>query len=277
MILITTPNGKVGSEVAKHLIQQGKPVRVGAHTVEKARAAFTGADVVPFDFGNEDAMRAALTGVTRLYLASPGEMPAEPVQRAVDLAREAGVQHIVRLSALGVEQSDNPLRDVERHIEHSGVAWTFLRPNWFMQNYNTASAQAVRDGVLAEPAGDGATGYVDARDIAAVAVATLTQDGHAGQAYALTGPAALTRAQVAEVLSRVTGREVRYTSISEAQFQEGLRGAGLPEAYVGLMTALYQVVRAGHTATVTDDVQRVTQRPATTFEQFARDHADAWR
>ncbi|MFC4453155.1 SDR family oxidoreductase [Deinococcus sonorensis] len=278
MILITTPNGKVGSEIVRQLQAQGTPVRVGAHTVEKARAAFPDTEVVHFDFNDEASVHAALQGVDRLYLASPGPMPAAPVKRVVDLAKEAGVQHVVRLSALGAEQGDNPLRDVERHLEASGLQWTFLRPNWFMQNYSTDMAGGIREqGQLLEPAGDAATGFVDARDIAAVGVAALTTDGHAGQAYGITGPAALTRTEVAAAISAATGREVQYQPISEEQYQQVMGRAGAPDAYVGLMTNLYQMVRAGYTATVTDDVQRVTGRAPISFEQFARDHADTWR
>lgn len=278
MILVTTPNGKVGSEVVKQLLEKGVPVRVGAHTPEKARAAFPDAEVVKFDFQDEASVRQALQGVTALYLASPGEMPAEPVKRVVDLAREAGVQRIVRLSALGAEQGDNPLRDVEQHIEASGLAWTFVRPSWFMQNYSTLSAGRIRDqGTLFEPSGSGKTGFVDARDIAAVAVAALTGEGHAGQAYAVTGPEALSRDEVARAISEATGKEVKYVPITDEQLQQAMRQAGAPEAYIGLMTNLYGMVRAGHTERVTNDVKRVTGRDPIRFGQFARDHADVWR
>lgn len=277
MILITTPNGKVGSEIIQQLQNRGEPARIGAHTVEKARAAFPGADVVRFDYADEANIRAALQGVDKLYLASPGEMPAEPVNRVVDLAKAAGVRHIVRLSAMGVEYGDSPLRQVERHIESSGIAWTFLRPSWFMQNYSTSMADGIRQGTLMEPAEGAATGFVDTRDIAAVAVAALTEDGHAGQAYPITGPEALTREQVAQKISAATGREVRYQPVTPEQFEAGMRGAGAPDAYVGLMSALYGFVRAGQTAQTTDAVQRVTGRPPIDFDQFARDHAEAWR
>lgn len=278
MILITTPGGKVGSEIVKVLQARGDALRLGAHTVEKARKDFPSAEIVHFDFGDEASVRAALKGVTALYLAAPGEMPADPVKRVVDLAKEAGVKRVVKLSALGAEQGENPLRDAERHIEGSGLAWTFLRPSWFMQNYSTLSAQSIREqGAIMEPAGDAATGFVDARDIAALGVAALTEDGHAGQAYAITGPAALTRQQVAAAISAATGREVRYVPVSEEQFQGAMSGAGMPAAYVGLMTGLYAMVRAGYTATVTDDVQRVTGRAPISFEQFARDHVTSWQ
>lgn len=277
MILITTPNGKVGSEVVKQLQAKGEQVRLGAHTVEKAQKAFPGAEVVHFDFGNEDSVRSALRDVDKLYLASPAEMQAEPVNRVVDLAKEAGVKHIVRLSGMGVEHhSDSPLRQIEQHIEASGLAWTFLRPTWFMQNYSMGMADGIRQGTVMEPAESAATGFVDARDIAAVGVAALTGDGHAGQAYAITGPEALTRDQVAAKISAAIGKPVRYQAVSAQEFEAGMRGAGAPEGLIGLMGSLYGFVRAGQTAGLTTDVQQVTGRTPISFDQFARDHADAW-
>lgn len=277
MILITTPNGKVGSEVVRQLQARGEALRVGAHTPDKAREAFPGAEVVHFDFEDEASVRAALQGVDRLYLASPGDMAAAPVNRVVDLAKEAGVQRVVRLSAMGVQYGDSPLRQVEQHIEASGLDWTFLRPSWFMQNYSTMSADSVKAGVVAEPAGDAATSFVDARDIAAVAVAALTGEGHTGQAYTITGPEALTRDEVARQLSQVTGHEVTYQNITPEQLKAGMTAAGASPAYVGLMDALYGFVRAGQTAQVTDDVQRVTGQPPRSFAQFAQDHASSWK
>lgn len=277
MILITTPNGKVGSEVAKQLLKQGHSVRLGAHTVGKAQAAFPQAGVVPFDFADEDKVRAALKGVEALYLASPGDAQAEPVKRVIDLAKEAGVKRVVRLSAMGVEMSDNPLREVERHLEASGLQYTLLRPSWFMQNYSTTHAQSIRtQGKVHEPAGDGKTGFIDARDIASVGVTALTHEGHHAQAYALTGGRAYDRDEVAEAISRATSKAVTYEPVSEAQFQAGMTSAGVPEGYVVLMTGLYQAVRAGYTAAVTDTVEQVTGQAPISLEQFARDHKDTW-
>jgi uncharacterized protein YbjT (DUF2867 family) len=277
MILVTTPNGKVGSEVAKQLLEQGYSVRLGAHTVKKAQAAFPQAEVAPFDFADEDKARAALVGVEALYLASPGDAQAEPVKRVIDLAKEAGVGRVVRLSALGVEAGDNPLREVERYLEASGLQYTLLRPNWFMQNYSTGSAESIRtQGRFAEPSEGAKTSFIDARDIAAVAVKALTEDGHHAQAYALTGGRAYDRYEVAEAISQATGKAVRYQPVSEAQFQEGLTSAGVSEGYVALMTGLYRAVRAGHSAAVTDTVEQVTGRVPISFEQFARDNKSAW-
>lgn len=277
MILVTTPNGKVGSEVAKGLLEQGQKVRLGAHTPKKAQTAFPQAEVVPFDFADEAGVRAALTGVSALYLASPGDAQAEPVERVIDLAKEVGVERIVRLSAMGVEQSDNPLREVEQHLEASGLQYTLLRPSWFMQNYSTLHADSIRtQNAFYEPAGDAKTGFIDARDIAAVAVKALTEDGHHAQAYALTGARAYSRYEVAEAISQSTGKTVTYEPVAETQFQKSMTSAGMPEGYLALMTGLYQAVRAGHTSAVTDTVEQVTGRPPISLEGFAQDYKDVW-
>ncbi len=280
MILVTTPNGKVGSEIANALLEQGQKVRLGAHTVDKAQTAFPQAEVVPFDFADEATVRAALEGIEALYLASPTDAQAAPVNRVIDLAKEAGVERIVQLSAIsamGVEASENPLHDVEKHLKASGMGYTLLKPNWFMQNYSTHYAESIRtQSTFAEPAGDAKTGFIDARDIAAVGVKALTEEGHNTQAYDLTGARAYTRSEVAEVLSQATDKTVTYTAITDAQFQAEMTSAGAPAAYVRLMTDLYQVVRAGHIAGVTHTVEQVTGRAPISLEQFARDHKDVW-
>ena len=280
MMLITTPNGNVGSEIVRRLRDQGVPLRLGAHTMDKARATFPGADVVRLDYQDLASAQAALRGIDLLYLASPLDIPPELVTRVVDLAVQAGVRHIVRLSAMGVPNlgGDNPLRQVELHIEASGVAWTFLRPNTFMQNFSTVGAEGIRrTGALIEPAGDGATSFVDARDIAAVAVAALSEQGQEGQAYDLTGPAAVTRHQVAAAISEACGREVRYVPVEEEQFQRGMVEMGAPEAVVAMLAGFYRYVRAGQTAALADGVQSVTGRAPIDFGQFARDNAASWR
>lgn len=281
MILVTTPNGKVGREVATQLIAQDQEVRLAAHTPEKAREAFPGApnvEVVPFDFADEKSVRAALGGVDALYLASPGEGDIGMMRRAVDLAKEADVKRIVRLSAMGVEGNDNPLRQVEQTIEASGLAWTHLRPNWFMQNFSTTSAESIRKrGILAEPAGDAVTSFIDTRDIAAVGVKALTEEGHNEQAYALTGERALDRYEVANTLSQATGKEVRYEPLSEEAFRERMSDAGMSEEYLEMLTGFYQMVRAGHTAPVTETFERVMGRAPISLGQFARDHREVWQ
>lgn len=275
-VLLTTPSGKVGSEVAKLLRQQGVRYRLGVRDVAKAQAAFPGSEVERFDYGDEATFQAALAGMDAVYLASPAGADAAPEKRLVDVARSAGVKRIVKLSAMGVENTDVALRQVEKHIEASGLEWTHLRPNWFMQNYATQQAQAIRSGVLAEPAGEGKTAFIDARDIAEVAVKALTGSGHNGRAYELTGPESLSRAQVAAKLSQVLGREVKYIPLSDEQFREAVR-AFMPPGNIELMCNLYAGIRAGWTARSTDTVRQVLGREPRTFTQFALDYCSAWK
>lgn len=274
-ILVTTPNGKVGTEVVKQLLAQGQAVRVGAHTVEKAKKAFPGAEVVPFDFADEASVKAALKGVKGLYLASPTDTSIEQKYRVIDLAKAAGVQRIVNLSAMGVENTDTPLRLTEKYIEASGLEFTILRPTWFMQNYSTGSAESIKHGVLAEPAGDGKTGFIDTRDIAAVAVAALTQEGHNGKFYALTGGEVLNRYQAAELISQATGQPVQYVPQSDEDFRQAMQNFMAPD-YLDLLVSLYGGVRTGWTEVVTPDVQQVLGRAPITFAQFAQDYKEAW-
>ncbi|MBC8100583.1 MAG: NAD(P)H-binding protein [Armatimonadetes bacterium] len=274
-ILITTPNGKVGSGVAKALLAQGIDVRIGAHTVDKARQAFPGADVVPFAYGDDASVTAALDGVTALYSAAPGDMPADIQNRTIDLAKAAGVQRVVRLSAFGVEQGESSLRAVEQHIEASSLQWTHLRPSWFMQNYSTIWAGGIRQGALTEPAADAKTAHIDTRDISAVAVKALLEDGHHGQGYPLTGAEALDRHQVVAYLSEVAGFPVQYIAQTEDEYRATMAPFMSPH-YLEIMSALYAGVRAGWSATVTDTVAGLLGRAPISFKQFAQDHAAVW-
>lgn len=287
MILITTPGGKVGYEIAQQLITKKLRVRLASYDPERTRAAFPGAEVVVVKDLRPDALDHIFKGVEALYLASPGTLVSEgkvlePAEAFVRAAQHSGVQRVVRLSAAGVEYSEGQLRQVEQLVEASGINWTLLRPNWFMQNYSTPSTssmniEAVHRGVLREPAGDARTAYIDARDIAAVAVRALIEDGHGGKAYTLSGPEALSRHQVAATFARVLEREVLYQPVSDAEMRAEMRQAGATEAYVETMSALYGLARAGATEGRTDEVQHLTGQAPRTFEAFVRDHADVWR
>ncbi|HLL54782.1 MAG TPA: SDR family oxidoreductase [Myxococcaceae bacterium] len=275
-VLVTTPTGKVGSEVVRLLREKGIKHRIGARTVEKAQKEFPDSEIVRFDYQDESTLKAALQGVDAVYLASPGAAPAEPEKRLVDLAKAGGVKRIVKLSAMGVDQNDAaPLRQVEKYIEASGLEWTHVRPSFFMQNYSVAQAQSIRDGSFAEPADNARTPFIDARDIAEVAVKALTEDGHNGKAYALTGPELLSRAQVAEKISQGIGKPVKYVPITDQQFREAMK-AYMPPPVLELMSALYAGVRAGWTEVKTDTVQQVLGRPPRSFEEFVKDSRSAW-
>jgi uncharacterized protein YbjT (DUF2867 family) len=274
-ILVTTPTGKVGQELVRILGERGATLRLGAHSVEKARAAFPGHEVVRLDHTDPATHAAAVAGMDALYLASPGDFPSAPEKSLVDAAKRAGVKKVVKLAALGVEHSDNPLRQVEEHVRASGLAFTFLHPSWFMQNFSTGLAGALRSGTLAEPAADRKIAFIDARDIAAVAAEALLMPGHEGKTYTLTGSELLTRVQVVEAVGRELGKKITYLPVSDEQFRAAVKGVLTP-SYTELMSALYGAVRAGHFEVKTDTVREVLGRAPISFAQFAKDHRSAW-
>ncbi len=274
-ILVTTPTGKVGQELVRIIEERAVAFRLGAHSVEKARAAFPGLEVVPLDHTDPATHAAAVAGVDAVYLASPGDFPSAPERSLVDAAKKAGVRKIVKLGAMGVEHSDNPIRQVEEHIRASGIPFTFLHPTWFMQNFSTSMAHALRSGTLAEPAADKKTAFIDARDIAAVAAEALVKPGHDGETYALTGPDLLSRADVVELVGKELGRKITYLPVTDEQFRAAVKGI-LSPSYTELMSYLYSAVRAGHTEVKTDTVQQVLGRAPIPFTRFVKDHRSVW-
>jgi len=278
-ILVTTPTSKIGSVLVALLSDQGYAVRVGAHTVGKAQNLFPTSNLVALNFSDAASVEAALHGIDGLYLAPPREdFPVAPLLHTVVLAKAAGVKRIVFLSAMGVEDVETNIRQLERGVEASGIDFTHLRINVLLQNYSTMSAQAIRQqGVFVEPVGDERTSFVDARDVAAVAAAALTETGHSGQAYTLTGGVAHTRAEVAAAIAQTIGRRVRYQALSEAEFCTLANSLGWTDDFVSMMLGFYDThVRSGRSAVVTDTVERVLRRPPTALAQFVQDYRNVW-
>jgi uncharacterized protein YbjT (DUF2867 family) len=275
-ILVSNANGKVGQEVVRALIAKGEPVRVGARDLAKARAEFPRAEIVALDFAKPETLGSAVAGARAVFAATPYPVLPAGELALIDAAKAAGVPLFVKMGAAGAELNPaGPHAVAEAAVKASGLAYTLLRPTFFMQNYATLSAGSVRAGVIYEPAADGASSFVDTRDIADVAVAALTQPDHQGKTYTLTGPAALTRAHVATEISRAIGREVKYVAVDDAALRAGMAGA--PESLIELMSALFALVRQGLTAGMSPDVETVLKRPARTFAEFAKDYASVWR
>jgi uncharacterized protein YbjT (DUF2867 family) len=281
-VLVTGATGTIGRDVAKRLSQRGVSVRAGVRDRAKAREQF-GSDIAlaPFDFENEKTFSKALEGVEKVFLLPP-LLPnqLDPMNAFVDAAKRAGVRHIVKLSAIGIDDETQPTAIKwhganEQHIRESGLAFTFLRPNSFMQNFITYFPP--RNGAIYLPWGNGTASFVDTRDVASVAANVLTSDGHPGKIYTLTGPATLGIAEVTRILSEVTGREFKYVDVPEAAARDGMLQAGVPQWQVDLVMELHAVNKQDRWNAVTSDVEKVTGTPPTDFAQFARDHADKFR
>lgn len=281
-VLVTGASGNVGAPLVDLLA--GSPdaaVRIGVRDPKKAQPR-DGGRVAPvaFDFMEPATYGPALAGVDKLFLLRPPAV--SDVQRyllpVVDAARRAGVRHIVYLSVAGAGTVRVlPHYRVERHIEASGVPYTFLRAGFFMQNLSTTHRDDIRErGEIMVPAGRGKTAFIDTRDIAAVAARALLDPGHEGQAYHLTGVEALDFHEVAALFTDVLGRPVRYPDPSILRFALRCHQRGVPPAFIAMMVAIYMPTRFGLAAAITPDTARVLGRPPTSMRAFIADHRQAW-
>jgi uncharacterized protein YbjT (DUF2867 family) len=281
MILITGASGNVGQEVLRQISKTGSPVRAAYQSPDKAAMAPAGVETVIIDYNQPDSMRSALRNVERVFLVGP-VLPSLPEleRKATDAIKTSGARHIVKLSAMGGKNATFPRQheESEGYIKSSGVAYTFLRPNGFMQNlviYNGSTINS--QNTFYGSQGNGKVSLIDLRDIAATAVKVLTQDTHLGKVYTLTGPEALTNPRVAEILSAALGREIKYVDLTPEQMKQALLSTGMTEWNVGGLLDLNQLYRSGGASTVSRDVEQVLGRKATSFEQFARDYVEAFQ
>jgi uncharacterized protein YbjT (DUF2867 family) len=282
-ILITGAGGTVGSAVAHELASRDIRARLAFHTASKAeRARAAGADARTIDYQTPATLRTALEGIDSVFLLAAGLRGQYEAETAVlEEAKRAGVKNIVKVSAWDAQLEGYEIarmhRRIERAIEESGLSYTFLRANGFMQNLTRFSVQSIAQGTLFHPLADAKMSYVDARDIARVAVHALTQPAPGGRALDLSGPEALSYADVARVLSRVLERSIQYVPVDDATARAAMLQTGMPEFYADAMIDLHRYFRTGAGARVTATVAQITGRPPTGFERFVRDHLALFR
>jgi uncharacterized protein YbjT (DUF2867 family) len=280
-ILVIGSTGNVGRELVARLVERGVEVRAATRRPALASSQ-PGVEPVEFDFERPSTFAAALAGVDRVFLmARPGDEQAD--QSAAPLLaamRLGGVRHVVNLTALGVDRLPaTALWRLERAIEDSGLGYTHLRPNWFMQVFTTAPLlPAIRaTGVLRLPAEKARISFIDVRDLADVAREALLDDRHAGQRYALTGAESLDHSEVAELISQAADRPVEYVSTIDEEARRELGRAGFPPERVERLLGFYRLVRQGFSASVSPDVATILGRPPRSMREFARDNAALWR
>ena len=281
MILITGASGNVGREVVKQGLAVGLKIRATFHSPAVAAKAPSGLEGVVMDYAKPETIRPALLGVEKIFLVGPPvrDLPAMEANFIKEV-RATGRKHVVKLSALGGRESMFPSghRDSEENIEASGLPYTFLRPNGFMQNLVNYDAATIRSqNAFYGCQGNGAVSIVDIRDIAAVAVIVLAASGHEGKSYELTGGEAVTNTQVAENISRVSGRKISYVDLAAEEFKKFLQSSGIPEWSVDALLDLQRLYREGKASLVTSDIERLTGRKPISFDQFARDYAFAFQ
>lgn len=282
-ILVTGATGKVGSALVRRLLEAGVEVKAGTRNPREAIDLLRGAaEVVELDYDATETWDAAVQWADRVFLVPPPFDPQadDRLVPFLDWAVQSGSRHVVLLSAMGAEAREQmALRRIEQRIERTGVAWTFLRSNIYMQNFARGflARQIREDGVFGLPAGDAAVSFVDGRDVADVGATVLTGDDHFGHAYTLTGPEALDHHQAALLIAEAAGRPVRYGPVTEDDMRAALLDAGWAPDQAETFSRLLAAIREGQRSAVTEDSERLLGRAPTSFRRFARDHADAWR
>ena len=285
MITITGSTGTIGSELLRLLSGAGVEVRAVHRDVRKMRT-LPNVTWVRADLDDERRLSVALDGTQRLFLLTGNEPDFARVQLGVVRAAERlGVDHVVKLSALGASDHSKSTiaREhwaVEQALVNSRLQWTILRPHAFMQNWLADVAESVRaEGVIYAPIGEGRVPFIDARDIAAVAAEVLLHpEAHAGKKYFLTGGAAVGYGDVAAALSEATGRPVTYRPISMEEARSRAVARGVAAATIDAMLAIAAYQKdGGPTAIVSPNVQQLLGRPPRTIGDFARDYAESFR
>jgi uncharacterized protein YbjT (DUF2867 family) len=266
--LVLGGTGKTGRRVVERLEARGVPTRVGSRSAEP-----------PFDWEDRSTWAPALRDVGNVYvtyypdLAVPGSV--EAVRSFAELAVGSGVRRLVLLSGRGEPEAKRAELALQEVVDaKAGAEWTILRSTWFMQNFSEDyMLEHVLSGEIRLPAGDVPTPFLDADDIAEVAVAALTDEGHAGQLYELTGPRSLTFAEAAAEIAEATGRPVRYAPVSLEEHAAEAAEHGVPAEVVELLTYLFDEVVDGRNANTTDGVRRALGREGQDFADFAREAA----
>ncbi|CAG1064771.1 NAD(P)H dehydrogenase (quinone) [uncultured bacterium] len=285
--LVTGATGTVGFFLVRELSKRGEPTRAAVHTETKAaRIAEANIELFEMDFADKASIDAALKGIEKVYLLtpfSPGQV--EMAGFFIDRAVAAGVKYIVRQSVAGADTEAITLlrghRMAEVRLEESGIPYTHLRPNSFMQNFSNFFGEAIRaTGKIYLPLKAASVSYIDARDIALVGAALLSgniKEERLNRAYALTGPAPLTMDNVAASISRASGRPVEYMDISPAEAKLGMKAAGMPEWAIESMIELYEFQRDGRGERVSGAVEEISGRSPLSIDDFARDNAHVFR
>lgn len=273
--LVIGANGTVGSELVRLLA-------AGGHAVRKAtsKAVTDPAHEVHLNLATGAGLAQAFAGVEQAYLLCPPGYTNqdELLIPAIDAAKAQGVRKLVLMTAMGANvDAAAPLRKAEVHLQKSGLSWNIIRPNWFMQNFNTFWIQGILEhGKIFLPVAQAKGSFIDARDIAAVAAQLLSSDTFANQEFDLTGSVALDHDQVAAVLSAETGKPIGYQEISPDALRSGLLQAGVPAPYAEFLLLILGYFKAGYSERTTDAVQTILGRAPGTLEQYAKDYRAAW-
>jgi uncharacterized protein YbjT (DUF2867 family) len=277
MILVTGANGNVGGEIVRQLVASGQSVRALLRSQAKATAFPATVEIAVGDFTDMASLVRAVGGTEAVYMTSFEHPELLALQmNLITAARDAGVRVVVRLSGMRADAHDSAIlsRDhgfCDQQLAGSGLGFVLLQPNWFYQNF----LGFFPGGVMSLPVGGGLTSFIDVRDMAAVAVAALTDPRHLGETFVLTGPEALSHAEVARSLSKVTGEPFVFEDVTDETWKAEAVESGMGQREADGRIGLFRSIRDGRMAEITDAVERVTGRPPIELSAFARDYGEA--
>ncbi|GAA1879709.1 NAD(P)H-binding protein [Streptantibioticus ferralitis] len=280
MYLVTGATGNVGGPVARQLHEHGHSVRALVRDPSRAAGLPAGIELAVGNLDDPESVAKAVQGVEAVFLMQVGG-GTEQTKKMIDAARAAGSPRIVLQSSVGARLfPQGPIQAAlaarEQIMRESGLGVTYLRPNGFASNA-LWWLDSIRAGKVVDTTGDGRQGVIDPEDIARVAVATLTEDGHVGKGYFLTGPQALTAREQVEIIAEVTGRSIDFEDVTPHEFAQAAIRRGTPPEQAHAMESLNELFRAGRAGFVTDDVENITGAAPGTFRDWCERNVDAFR
>lgn len=280
VVAVTGALGNVGASVVASLVGRGVEVRVADIDGPALAERFPECEQVVLDFDDPSTFSAVVAGVRRVFLIRPPAISrvSKTINPFIDAAQDSGVENVVFSSVAGAESNRVvPHHRIEAHLMSSTMAWTMLRPGFFDQNIATAYRQdIVDDNRIFVPAGDGRVAFIDARDIGEASAVCLLEDGHEMQGYHLTGPKAVTFAEVAQLLTDQLGRTISYVPAPVVGYFRHLRRQGLVLSHAAVQTMLHTGLRRGDAEAVTSTVAGLLGRPARPLSEYIADHINLW-
>ena len=278
--LIVGASGSVGSLVAQKLAAQGVSVRALSSKSERAGIVEGNIRWVHANLKSGEGVAEAFTGVDRAFIfAPPGYVPQDEIlSPLIQAAVRNNLEKVVLLTALGANAVDTaPLRVAELELKASGLTYNIVRPNWFMQNFNTFWIQGINEhNKILLPTGKAKGSFIDVRDIADVVVRLISTDDLNNQAFDITGAESLDHDEVAERLSAVIGRKISYQEIPPEVLKQGLLAVGIPEEYADFLLLILSFFAQGYSAHTTNTVNKLLGREPITFERYLEDYKTSW-
>lgn len=279
-ILVAGASGTFGKELVKKLMENGACIRVGVRNLARAEGMNLGnCPVVILDYEKAETFKTAFEGIEKFFLATPTGYPQieELIIPVINAAKESGVSHLVSLSAAGVQQdSATPLSIAEKCVQNSGIDYTILRPNLFMQNLLNLSPSIKKNNQIRLAAASANISFVDVRDVASAAATILIHSSHKNHIYLLTGNESPDLFDIARTLSQVTGKTISYIPVSHNEAYKELLSCGLSPQRANLINGLFEIARQGWCELIQPDLKEILKQEPTSFEQFAWDYKESW-